>query len=104
MLLSFPPFLSFQTQHIFKHVFDKNTGQKEVFDRLGFPLVEDLLQGKNGENTAPSSLYLPGLVDGNTRVVYRLLIQDRQTLNCGAVVQELFIDSHTEQILHKDCM
>jgi len=36
------------TQHIFKHVFDQNTGQKEMFDRLGFPLVEDLLQGKNG--------------------------------------------------------
>jgi len=30
-------------------VFDQNTGQKEMFDRLGFPLVEDLLQGKNGE-------------------------------------------------------
>ena len=71
-------------------MFDKNTGQKEVFDRLGFPLVEDLLQGKNGENTASSSLYLPGLsvysVDGNTRVVYHLLIQEHQTVNCGAVV------------------
>ena len=29
-------------------MFDENAGQKEVFDRVGFPLVEDLLQGKNG--------------------------------------------------------
>ena len=70
-------------------MFDKNTGQKEVFDRLGFPLVEDLLQGKNGENRAPSSLYIslpftvqivkPGCVSfANTKAP-----------NCGAVVKEL---------------
>lgn len=40
--------LSLQTQHTFKHVFDENSSQREVFDAIGFPLVEDLLQGKNG--------------------------------------------------------
>lgn len=39
---------SLQTQHTFKHVFDENSSQREVFDAIGFPLVEDLLQGKNG--------------------------------------------------------
>ena len=37
-----------QTQHIFKHVFKEDAVQKEVFDKVGFPLVEDLLQGKDG--------------------------------------------------------
>ncbi len=37
-----------QTQHTFKRVLDENIGQKEVFDGIGFPLVKDLLQGKNG--------------------------------------------------------
>ena len=64
-------FLSFQTQHVFKHVFDKNTGQKEVFDQLGFPLVEDLLQGKNGKIAAPSSLSCPSVygLDCKTRAL-----------------------------------
>ncbi|XP_064387362.1 kinesin-like protein KIF23 [Halichondria panicea] len=34
--------------HKFKHVFTEGTDQTDIFDRLGFPLVEDLLQGKNG--------------------------------------------------------
>ena len=37
-----------QHAHKFKHVFTEGTGQTDIFDRLGFPLVEDLLQGKNG--------------------------------------------------------
>lgn len=32
----------------FKHVFTAFSTQKEVFDHLAFPLVEDLLKGKNG--------------------------------------------------------
>jgi len=32
----------------FKHVFDTPAGQAAVFDRVGLPLVTDLLQGKNG--------------------------------------------------------
>ena len=38
-----------QTHHIFKHVFRANTQQQEVFDRVAFPLVDDLVQGKNGQ-------------------------------------------------------
>lgn len=37
-----------QTQHTFKYVFKEDAVQKEVFDKVGFPLVEDLLQGKDG--------------------------------------------------------
>ncbi|KAK3754440.1 hypothetical protein QZH41_009230, partial [Actinostola sp. cb2023] len=37
-----------ETQHTFKHVYDTDTKQKELFDQLAFPLVEDLLHGKNG--------------------------------------------------------
>ncbi|CAG0882376.1 unnamed protein product [Darwinula stevensoni] len=32
----------------FRHIFNENTAQKEVFDRVGLPLVDDLLNGKNG--------------------------------------------------------
>ena len=37
-----------ETQCSFKHVFDTTAGQGAVFDRVGMPLVTDLLQGKNG--------------------------------------------------------
>lgn len=36
------------TQHTFKHVFDEDSIQTDLFDSLGFPFVEDLLQGKDG--------------------------------------------------------
>jgi len=32
----------------FKHVFDEESAQAAVFDRVGLPLVTDLVQGKNG--------------------------------------------------------
>lgn len=38
----------FQTQHTFKHVFNEASTQDQVFDRIAFPLVADLMQGKNG--------------------------------------------------------
>ena len=34
----------------FKHVFDENTSQKELFENIALPLVSDLINGKNGEN------------------------------------------------------
>ncbi|XP_077483535.1 kinesin family member pavarotti isoform X1 [Amblyomma americanum] len=37
-----------QYQYTFKHVFDSNASQKEVFDHVGLPLVSDLLHGKPG--------------------------------------------------------
>ncbi|KAL5468996.1 hypothetical protein EMCRGX_G030160 [Ephydatia muelleri] len=36
------------TQHTFKYVFKEDAAQKAVFDKVGFPLVEDLIQGKDG--------------------------------------------------------
>ena len=36
--------------HTFKQVFGPEVGQKAVFDRVGIPLVEDLLAGKNGDS------------------------------------------------------
>ena len=45
----------FQTQHTFKHVFDEGSTQEQVFDRIAFPLVVDLVQGKNGNSV---SLYI----------------------------------------------
>ena len=53
-------FLAFQTQHTFKHVFSDGCTQEQVFDRIAFPLVADLIQGKNGNN-----LYC--LVKGGTK-------------------------------------
>ncbi|XP_046389850.1 kinesin-like protein KIF23 [Ischnura elegans] len=35
-------------QYTFEHVFDEKCSQKEVFDRVAFPLVEGLISGKNG--------------------------------------------------------
>lgn len=35
------------TQHLFKKVFNTKTTQKEMFDQIAFPLVEDLILGKN---------------------------------------------------------
>ena len=37
------------TQYTFQHVFDTESEQKEVFDRLCVPMVEDVLRGKNGK-------------------------------------------------------
>lgn len=37
-----------QTMHTFKQVFGADSSQTSVFDRIGVPLVEDLLSGKNG--------------------------------------------------------
>ncbi|PSN36504.1 Kinesin-like protein KIF23 [Blattella germanica] len=37
-----------EIQCTFKHVFDESTSQKEVFDVVALPLVENLIQGKNG--------------------------------------------------------
>lgn len=37
-----------EIQHTFKHVFDDRATQKEVFDHVALPLVENLIRGKNG--------------------------------------------------------
>lgn len=34
---------------MFKYVFDEQSTQTDMFERLGLPLVEDLIQGKDGE-------------------------------------------------------
>jgi hypothetical protein len=34
--------------HTFKHVMGPETSQNTIFDRVGMPLVDDLLSGKNG--------------------------------------------------------
>lgn len=34
--------------HTFKHVFDDKATQKEVFDHVALPLIENLIHGKNG--------------------------------------------------------
>ena len=39
-----------QYQHTFKHVFTDTAPQKELFDSVACPLIEDLVQGKNGES------------------------------------------------------
>lgn len=50
----FPPDVSQNARTIkeihysFKHVFDDSTTQKELFDHVCLPLVQDLLQGSNG--------------------------------------------------------
>ena len=41
-------YLFLQTQHTFKHVFSDSSTQEQVYDRIAFPLVADLIQGKNG--------------------------------------------------------
>nr|CAD7567848.1 unnamed protein product [Timema californicum] len=35
-------------QYVFKQVFSESSQQKEVFDMVALPLVDDLIQGKNG--------------------------------------------------------
>lgn len=45
MLFIFP---SPQTQYSFKQVFGTHTTQKELFDVVANPLVDDLIHGKNG--------------------------------------------------------
>lgn len=37
-----------EIQHTFKYVFDAKATQKEVFDHVALPLVENLIHGKNG--------------------------------------------------------
>uniref|UniRef100_A0A1B6F0N8 Kinesin-like protein n=1 Tax=Cuerna arida TaxID=1464854 RepID=A0A1B6F0N8_9HEMI len=37
-----------ETQYTFSYVFDQNTNQKSVFEHVALPLVDSLLQGKNG--------------------------------------------------------
>jgi kinesin family protein 23 len=37
-----------EIRHTFKHVFDDKATQKEVFDHVALPLVENLIHGKNG--------------------------------------------------------
>jgi kinesin family protein 23 len=37
-----------EIQHTFKHVFDDKATQKEVFDHVALPLVENFVHGKNG--------------------------------------------------------
>jgi kinesin family protein 23 len=37
-----------EIRNTFKHVFDDKATQKEVFDRVALPLVENLIHGKNG--------------------------------------------------------
>ena len=41
-----PP--SSQTQHTFKRVINGTSSQSTVYDMVGFPLTEQLLQGKHG--------------------------------------------------------
>ncbi|XP_076780575.1 LOW QUALITY PROTEIN: kinesin-like protein KIF23 [Arvicanthis niloticus] len=41
-------FFSLQTQYSFKRVFGTHTTQKELFDVVANPLVDDLIHGKNG--------------------------------------------------------
>ena len=47
-LLTIASFFVFQTRHVFKHIFDSEATQKHIFDDIAFPLVEDLVLGKNG--------------------------------------------------------
>jgi hypothetical protein len=37
-----------QLIYSFTQIFDETTTQKELFDKVGYPLVQDLLLGKNG--------------------------------------------------------
>lgn len=37
-----------QLIYSFTQIFDESTSQKELFDKCGYPLVQDLLNGKNG--------------------------------------------------------
>lgn len=35
--------------YTFKYVFPEDTTQKQLFDRIGLPLIRDLIHGKNGK-------------------------------------------------------
>jgi kinesin family protein 23 len=37
-----------EIHHTFKHVFDDKATQKQIFDHVALPLVENLIHGKNG--------------------------------------------------------
>lgn len=41
-------FFSPQTQYSFKQVFGTHTTQRELFEVVASPLVDDLIHGKNG--------------------------------------------------------
>lgn len=45
-----------QTQYSFKEVFGTLVAQKELFDAVAKPLVEDLVHGKNGKGFLVSCL------------------------------------------------
>ena len=38
-----------QTQHTFQKVYDEKTTQKQLFDNVAMPLVDDVVHGKNGK-------------------------------------------------------
>lgn len=46
---------TFQTQYTFKKVFGINTTQRELFEDVAKPLVEDLIQCKNGKSVNDTS-------------------------------------------------
>lgn len=45
-----------QTQHTFKKVYDEKTTQKQLFDNVAMPLVDDVVHGKNGKSFFASDL------------------------------------------------
>lgn len=52
--------LFWQTQYSFKEVFGTLVAQKELFDVVAKPLVEDLIRGKNGEQSSSPVSPFPG--------------------------------------------
>nr|XP_022901628.1 kinesin-like protein KIF23 [Onthophagus taurus] len=47
-IISPPDKISRDSQHVFHKVFAPGSTQKEVFETVAYPMIEDLLQGKNG--------------------------------------------------------
>ena len=45
-----------QTQHTFQKVYDEKTTQKQLFDNVAMPLVDDVVHGKNGKEFFTSDL------------------------------------------------
>jgi len=39
-----------EQQYTFQYVFDEYTSQKTIYDYVAYPLVEDLIHGKNGNS------------------------------------------------------
>ncbi|UYV61403.1 hypothetical protein LAZ67_1004730 [Cordylochernes scorpioides] len=59
--------LCVQLQYVFKKVFDDHVSQKDIFDHVAKPLVQDLIAGKNGRLGCPrgecaDSWVVPGLL------------------------------------------